>query len=167
MGVISGGRVGVPGQLLTWEATFTEAAANNAAGTYNASVVIPAYSYIVDVIVYATALWNSSGACTLIVGDTQSGGSPDADGLLTGVDLKATDLLAAEGLSLTGGTGLAGGKVGADIANSQFNRRTTAVERTVTATVTCAAASGTTGVTRVAVIYTDPVVPTVAAFTAT
>lgn len=166
MAVISGGVVPGPGRLLQQTLTFTEAAANNAAGTYNASVTLPAYAVLVDVIVYGSALWNSSGACTLIVGDTQSGGTPDADGLLTGVDLKATDLLATEGLSLSGGTGLAGGKVGADIANSQFNRRVLSVERTITATVTCAAASGTTGVTRVVVIYTDPTTAVAAAFTA-
>lgn len=166
MPVIAGGQVVQPGNLKFQEMTFTEAAANNAAGTYNASVTVPANAYIVDVIVYGTALWNSSGACTLIVGDTQSGGSPDPDCYFTGVDLKATDLLAAEGLSLSGGAGLAGGKVGADIANSQFNRRRLTVERTVTGTVTCAAASGTTGVTRVVVIYTDPANALAATFTA-
>ncbi len=166
MPVISGGNVVQPGQVLQHEFLFTEVTGNNAAGTYNASVTIPAGSYVVDVIVYATALWNSSGACTLIVGDTQSGGSPDADGFFTGVDLKATDLLAAEGLSMSGGTGLAGGKIGADVANSQFNRRRLAVERTITATVTTAAASGTTGVTRVIVLYTDPASVQNAVFTA-
>lgn len=165
MPVIAGGRVENPGKLLFQEMTFTEASGNNAAGTYVASVTVPANSYVVDVIVYATALWNSSGACTLKVGDTQASG--DDDGFFTGVDLKATDLLAAEGLSLSGGTGLAGGKVGADIANSQFNRRRLTVDRTFTGTVTCAAASGTTGVTRVVVIYTDPITaPVAATFTA-
>lgn len=161
MPVISGGRVTQPGQLLFQEITITEAVANNAAGSYSGSATIPAYAYIVDVIVYATALWNSSGACTLIVGD----GTND-DCYFTGVDLKATDLLATEGLSLSGGTGLDGGKVGADIANSQFNRRLLTTERTVTAKVTCAAASGTTGATRVVVIYTDPTIATAATFTA-
>lgn len=164
MPVISGGNVVAPGRVLSGEMTFTEAAGNNAAGSYNASVVIPAGSYILDIIVYATALWNSSGACTLKVGDTQASG--DDDGFFVGVDLKATDLLAAEGLAMSGGTGLAGGKIGADVANSQFNRRRLTVERTITGTVTCAAASGSTGVTRVIVLYTDPTNVTAASFTA-
>lgn len=165
MPIISGGGVENPGKLLFQEMTFTEAAGNNAAGDYVASVTVPANSYIVDVIVYATALWNSSGACTLKIGDTQASG--DDDGFFTGVDLKATDLLAAEGLSMSGGTALAGGKIGADVANSQFNRRRLTVERTVTGTVTCAAASGSTGVTRVVVVYTDPTTrPVAATFTA-
>lgn len=161
MGVISGGVVTQPGKLLRQEFLFTEASANNAAGTYNASATLPGGAFIVDVIVHGVALWNSSGACTLIVGD-----AVDPDGIFTGVDLKATDLLAAEGLSASGGTALAGGKIGADVANSQWNRRWLATERVITGTVTCAAASGTTGVTRVVVIYTDPASVTNAAFTA-
>ena len=164
MPVISGGRTQNPGQVLTWDTTFTEVTGNNAAGTYDAAVVIPAGSFVLDVIVYGLVVWNSAGACTLKVGDTQASG--DDDCYFTGVDLKATDLIATEGLSLSGGTALAGGKVGADIANSQFNRRTLAVARTITATVTCASASGTTGVTRVVVIYTDPAVSQNAVFTA-
>jgi hypothetical protein len=160
MPVISGGNITQPGKLLQQQILITEASANNAAGTYNGDVVIPGGSFIVDVIVHGVALWNSAGACTLIVGDS------DPDGIFTGVDLKATDLLAAEGLSASGGTSLAGGKIGADIANSQWNRRWLATERTIRATVTCAAASGTTGVTRVTVIYTDPASVTNAAFTA-
>lgn len=161
MPVISGGVVTQPGQYLAHQFLFTEASGNNAAGTYDASVTIPGGAYIVDVIVHGVALWNSSGACTLIVGD-----ATDPDGFFTGVDLKATDLLAAEGLSMSGGTALAGGKIGADVANSQFNRRWLATSRVVTATVTCAAASGTTGVTRVLVVYTDPATAQNAAFTA-
>jgi hypothetical protein len=161
MPVISGGNVNGTARPLANEVTITEAAGNNAAGTYNADVVVPAGSYIVDIIVHAVALWNSAGACTLIVGD-----GVDPDCYFTGVDLKATDLLAAEGLSLSGGTGLAGGKVGADVANSQFNRRYLATERTVRATVTCAAASGSTGVTRVIVEYLTPSGTTAATFTA-
>jgi len=166
MPVISGGVVQGPGRILQQTIRFTEAAGNNAAGTYNGSVTIPAYALILDIIIYGQALWNSSGAAGLIVGDTQGSGSPDPDGLVATVDLKATDLLAAEGISLSGGTGLAGGKVGADIANSQFNRRRLTVERIITGTVTMAAASGTTGVTDLTVIYTDPTTVIAATFTA-
>lgn len=166
MGVISGGVVQGPGAVIYQHLYFTEASANNAAGTYNASVPIPAYSFLLDIVVYGEAVWNAAGAAALIAGDTQSGGSPDPDGFIASTDLKATDLLATEGMALSGGTGLAGGKVGADIANSQFNRRLLSVERTVTLTVTMAGASGTTGRTRAIVIYTDPVSPINATFTA-
>lgn len=166
MPVISGGVVQGPGRVLFHHVYFTEAAANDAAGTYSASVTIPAYSFLLDIVVYGEALWDSGSAVALIAGDTQSGGSPDDNGFIVSTDLKATDLLAGEGIALSGGTALAGGKVGADIANSQFNRRLLSVERTVTLTVTMSGASGSAGRTRAIVIYTDPVLPINATFTA-
>jgi hypothetical protein len=159
MSVISGGQVVGPGRLMHQELTLTEDTANSGAGAYSATVTIPGGCYIVDVIVHAVAVWNSSSAVTLIVGD-----AVDDDCYFTGVDLKATDIIAAEGLSLSGGTGLAGGKVGADIANSQWNRRYLATARVIKAKATAAGASGTTGVTRVLVIYTDPTIATAATF---
>jgi hypothetical protein len=159
MPIISGGMVVGPGRILHQELTLTEAAANSGAGAYSAAVTIPGGCYILDVIAHAVALWNSAGACTLIVGD-----AVDDDCYLTAVDMKATDIIAAEGLSLSGGTGLAGGKVGADVVNSQWNRRYLATARVITAKITTAAASGTTGVTRVLILYTDPTIATVAAF---
>lgn len=161
MPVISGGQVLQPGAVITQEVTFTEAAANNAAGTYTGSVTVPAGAYLIDVIIHGVAVWNSSGACTLKVGDVAVD-----DGIFTGVNLKATDLLAAEGIAASGVAGSAGGKSGGDLANSQWSRRWLATERVISGIVTCAAASGTTGVTKMVVIYSDPVTNTAATFAA-
>lgn len=161
MPVISGGRVFQPGSVIHEEVTVTESSANNAAGTYTGSVTVPAGAYLIDVIVHGVAVWNSSGACTGIVGDVV-----DDNGIFTGIDLKATDLLAAEGLAASGVAGSAGGKAGADLANSQWNRRWLATERVISLIVTCAAASGTTGVTRMSVIYSNPTTATAATFAA-
>lgn len=161
MPVISGGVVTQPGHLLFEEVTFTEAAANNAAGSYSGSVTVPAGAYLVDVIVHGVALWDSAGAVTMIVGD-----ATDDNGIFTGVDLKATNLLAGEGLSASGVAASGGGVVGADLANSQWNRRYLATSRVITGKITCAAASGSAGRTRMTVIYTDPTTATAATFTA-
>lgn len=122
-----------------------------AAGVYTGSVVVPAGAILLDVIVYATALWTAATSATLIVGD-----AADDDGIFTAVNLKATDLLAAESIS----SALTGGKFGADIdtiaAGAQWRRRTLATERTITAKVTTVGTVGTAGDTTVVVLYTWP-----------
>lgn len=159
MPVISGGRVVQPGSVLQQEVVLTEASANSGSGTYSGSVTVPAGSYLVDVIIHGVAVWNSASAVTGKVGD-----AVDDDGIFTGIDLKATDLLAAEGLAASGVAGSAGGKAGADLANSQWNRRWLATERVITFAAVMAGASGTTGVTRMVVIYTDPASATAGTF---
>jgi hypothetical protein len=138
------------------------------AGTWNASVVIPSGAVLVDVIVHATAVWTATTSATLIVGDTT-----DDDCVFTGVNLKATDLLATEAISMNG---LAGGKHGADLAfdyatvggigGSQVKRRFTGAERTMTAKVTTVGTPVTTrpGDTTVVFVYAYPS-PMKAAFT--
>ena len=122
---------------------FTETAG---AGTYTGAVTVPAGATILDIIVDAIALWAASSAATLIVGAT------DDDGYYTGVNLKATDLLAGESLSFA----LAGGKVGAYIANSQVSPRYSATARTINGIVTTTGATGATGLTRMTVVYALP-----------
>ena len=161
MPVISGGRVVQPGQVLQQEVTFTEVVGNNAAGTYTGSVTVPAGAYLVDVILHGVAVWNSGSAVDMKVGDVA-----DDNGIFTGIDLKATDLLAAEGLAASGVGGSSGSEAGADLANSQWSRRWLATERIISGIVTCSGASGTTGVTRMVVIYTDPATPAAAVFAA-
>jgi hypothetical protein len=154
MPVISGGIVAQPGAVLQQEVTFTE---TGGALTYTGSVTVPAGSYLVDVIVHGTALWNNAGACTMKVGDVV-----DDDGIFVGIDLKATSLLAAEGLAASGVAASGGGVVGADLANSQWNRRWLATERIISGIITTASTGGSTGRTRLLVIYTDPATATVA-----
>lgn len=126
----------------------------NGAGTYTGQVVIPAGSVLLDVIVHAEAVWAAGTSAALIVGDTV-----DDNGIFDAVDLKATDLLAGESISMNG---LAGGQHGADLAldytsvatigASQIKRRYLAAERTMQAKVTSVGA-GTTGRTRVTFVY--------------
>ncbi|MCC6271415.1 MAG: hypothetical protein IT190_09065 [Microbacteriaceae bacterium] len=124
------------------EVTFTETAG---AGTYTGSVALPAGATLLDIIVSGVALWDNAGACTLIVGD-----EGNDDGYYTGVNLKATDLLAGESLSFA----LAGGKAGAYIANSQVSPRYSATARTISGIITTASTGGGAGRTRMTVVYT-------------
>ena len=126
------------------EITFEEA---GAAGVYTGSVAVPAGSTIHDIIVSGVALWTAGTAATLKVGDVAN----DA-GYYTGVNLKATDLLAGESLSFA----LAGGKAGAYIANSQVSPRYAAAARVISGIVTTTGTTATAGRTRMTVVYSLP-----------
>lgn len=120
---------------------FTEAGA----GTYTGTVTLPAGSTLIDIIVDGIALWAAATSATMKVGAT------DDDGYYTGVNLKATDLLAGESISFA----LAGGKAGAYIANSQVSPRYFAAATAIKGIVTSEGA-GTTGRTRMTVVYATP-----------
>lgn len=122
------------------EVTFTE---TTGAGTYTGAVVVPAGATILDIIVNGVALWDTQTSATMKVGDT------DDDGFYTGIDLKATDLLAGESLSFA----LAGGKAGAYIANSQVSPRYSASARTINGIITTVGSTGSAGRTRMTVVY--------------
>jgi hypothetical protein len=126
------------------EVLFTEA---GAAGVYTGSVNIPAGATIHDIIVNGVALWGAGSSATLKVGD-----ATDDDGFYTGVNLKATDLLAGESISFA----LAGGKAGAYIANSQVSPRYSATARVISGVVTTVGTTASTGVTRMQVVYALP-----------
>jgi hypothetical protein len=123
----------------TAEATFTE----TGAGTYTATLPLPAGATLLDVIVNGVALWEAATSAVLIVGD-----ATDPDGYYAAVNLKATDLLAGESLSFA----LAGGKAGAYIANAQVSPRFAVAARSVIGVVTSVGA-GTAGRTRMTVVY--------------
>src|SRR5690242_19360394 len=78
----------------------------NGAGTYTIAFTLPANAIIDDAGWHAEALWAAGTSATSKAGD-----STDDDGLFTGVNLKATDLLAGESISLS----FPGGKQGADV----------------------------------------------------
>jgi hypothetical protein len=124
------------------EVTFTE----DGAGTYTGSVNVPAGAILIDIIVNGVALWAAGSSATMSVGD-----AANDDGYYTAVNLKATDLLAGESISFA----LAGGKAGAYIANSQVSPRYSASARVISGIVTSVGA-GTTGRTRMCVIFTLP-----------
>jgi hypothetical protein len=140
LGTLVGALTGSPIQAA--EVTFTE----QGAGTYTGSVNIPAGASIVDILVNGVALWDAATSATLKVGD-----AADDDGYYTGVNLKATDLLAGESLSFA----LAGGKAGAYIANSQVSPRYSATARVISGIVTTVGA-GTLGRTRLTVLWSAP-----------
>ena len=129
----------------------------NGAGTYTADFVIPAGSEIYDIVVTAEALWTAATSAALVVGEVA-----DPDGFLASVNLKATDLLAGESISLQS-TQVRGGNTGAYLTvgtSTHVGPRYSASERTITATVTSVGA-GTAGRTRVSVLYFAPQATTV------
>ena len=126
------------------ERSFTE----NGAGTYTASVDVPAGATILDIIVNGVALWAAATSAVLKVGD-----AADDDGFYTAVNLKATDLLAGESISFSH----QGGKGGAYFAgtNTHVAPRRSASARRISGVVTSVGA-GTAGRTRMLVIYVAP-----------
>jgi hypothetical protein len=121
----------------------------NGAGTYTADFDLPAGATLVDIIVEAEALWTAATSAVIDIGDTN-----DPDGYFSAVNLKATDLLAGESVSL-GSTQVNGGDGAAYVivgTSTHLNRRYSSAERTITATVTSVGA-GTAGRTRVTVLY--------------
>ena len=126
--------------LQAQEVTFVE---TSGAGTYTGTMALPAGNRIIDIGCDGQALWNSAGACALIVGD-----DADPDGFFTSTDLKATDLLAGEINNLEH----PGGKAGVYIASEQRNLFS-ATARNIVAVVTQASGTGTAGRTRVYVVY--------------
>lgn len=86
-----------------------------AAGTYTGTVKIPPNCYLVDVALYGVSLWTGSSTVAAIVGDAD-----DDNGYLVSTNLKATDLLAGEAISVAAGTAMAGGLIGAYVANSAW-----------------------------------------------
>jgi hypothetical protein len=133
------------------ERTFTE---TSGAGTYTASVVVPAGAYLLDVIIHNVALWDNAGNVSMEVGY-----SGDSDAIFTAVDLKATDLLAGESATIN----LAGGLGGSGfIATAHPPAVYSATEKTIVATVTTASTGGSAGRTRLLVVYALPSTSTAA-----
>jgi hypothetical protein len=134
------------GGICVEERTFTE---TSGAGTYTGSVTVPAGATVLDVIVHGAALWDASSTVTMKVGD-----ATDDDGIYTGINLKATDLLAGESLSFS----QSGGKAGAynTGTNTHWTTRYSATARVISGIVTAAGTGGTAGRTRMTVIYALP-----------
>ena len=138
--------------LQTAEVTFTQTAAN---AVHTGSVTLPAGSTLVDIIVHAVALWDSGTSATMKVGD-----AADDDAYFTAIDLKATDLLAGEGIA----RGLTGGQEGADwgggeTAGDHFDRAYLATARVISGIITDVNAAGVAGRTRMTVVFSLPTTP--------
>ena len=138
--------------VITWDDN-----GGGAAGVYSISTIIPAGAYIQDVQVHTDTLWDSGTSATLIVGD-----SDDDNGFFTGVNAKATDLVANEVLSFYH----LGGKEGAYVTdNNGVMTQYSSSARTVTAQMTTIGAT-TAGVTRIVVIWVKPTDTVASDFTA-
>ena len=145
MPIIGGGNATGPGEMVALEATFTEV--SNTGGTYTASVTVPPLSWIIDIRIYGSVLWDSATSATLKVGD-----GVDDDGWYIGISTKATDLAAGEVLTFNS----AGGKPGAYL-NTNGLRTTmwSSLERVVRGRITTVTtAAHTNGRTRMMVLYT-------------
>ena len=155
--VFSGnGTSAVKGVLVSKVITLTE---NGAATSYTGSVVLPAASILHDIYVIPRVLWNGTSA-TLKVGDTA-----DDDGFFTGVNLKVTDALVGEVLSL-GDSENWGGKQGAYLVAATGARGpltnnfglSYVTGSTINFIVTPGAADGTLGRTDCVVTFSTPTV---------
>jgi len=160
MPVISGGVVGQPGRILFEEVTYTE---EGAAGTYTGSVTVPGNSWLLDIKIWNDVYWLAGTSATMKVGDAAT-----SDGWYTGIDLKATDIVAgaeAEVIDFNN----PGGQEGAYLVTATGERAEmyAATARVITGLVTTVGTTNTAGRTRMMVIYTDPTVPTVATYAAT
>lgn len=136
------------------------------AGPYLFDVFVPAGAIIQDIIVHAEALWDDTTAASLEIGDYASsagsdgqpaiGAAIDADGFFTAVDLKATDLLAGESISVQGPQGGVGGAYATAGTNTHVLERLSLVDRFVRAKVAVTDGDGTAGRTYVSVILLQP-----------
>lgn len=126
------------------EVTFTEAGA----GTYTGSITVPAGATILDIKVRSTALWTAATSAAMDVGD-----ATDPNGWFDAINLKATDLLVGEEISLN----QTGGKEGAYLNTTTGARSAvySASARVISGIVTSVGA-GTAGRTRLMVIYANP-----------
>ena len=126
------------------EVSFTE---TTGAGTYTASVTVPAGSTITDIKVRSTALWTATTSASMDVGDVG-----DPNGWYAAIDLKATDLLVGEEINFDN----TGGKEGAYLVPASGTRSAaySASSRVISGVVTTVGAAGNAGRTRMTVLYT-------------
>lgn len=127
--------------------TITE---TTGAGTYTATVTVPAGALIHDIKLWSTALWTASTSATGKIGDVA-----DDDGWFTAINLKATDLLVGEELNFV----QTGGKEGAYLSTAMGLRSAaySASARAVSCVVTTVGASGNAGRSLFAVVYSLPI----------
>ena len=134
-----------------------------AAGTYAADILLPAGHIIHNISVVAVALSNAGTSSTLDIGDYSNAATPvaiDADGFFAAINLKATDLLAGEGIDFY----RTGGKQGAYLpyttngqnAASHVNKLYSADARRIRASCTTVGTAATTGETLITVLYSVP-----------
>ncbi len=138
--------VGGGGPLVCVERTFTE---TTGAGTYTATVAIPAGATVLDVIWRNGAVWTATTSATLNVGDDD-----DSDGYYAAVDLKTAPV--ADVLGGVGGLSTQASSTGSGDAAGVSGKFCVAA-RTLTATVVTVGAAGNAGRSRMLVKLCLPV----------
>lgn len=126
--------------------------------SYDGKLWLPTNSILLNVIVYQVALWTDTGAVTMNVGlyDT-SGTAIDADGIYTGVNMKATDLLADEMLTFYRQGGVGGAFLTAG-TNTHLTDLFLPNGAELRAAITAANGDGSAGDTYVFAEYAKPLV---------
>lgn len=138
---------GVAHQVVTEYVEFTEAD-QGAAGTYSATINLPAGAVRHDVKVIPVALWDDATSATLNVGD-----NGDDNGYFAAIDLKTTDLELGEELNFVQD----GGKAGVDLSTTTGERWSRdAAASSVSFTVAVGAGGGSAGRTICLVEYSVP-----------
>ena len=130
------------GMAVLSEALFTE----TGAGTYTATLPLPAGARILDIGVHGVALWTAATSAAMEVGD-----GADPDGFFLSTDLKATDLLAGEINNIEH----PGGKAGAYIASEQRKLQQDTARSVIG--VATSVGAGTAGRTRLYVLWALPI----------
>lgn len=145
MGVIAGGTLlPGPGETVVEEIAFVA----SGAGTYTATVAIPAGATVLDVIVRNTVVWDSATSASLTIGDDD-----DADGYITATDVKVAPAADTNGAGAGLSTRLSlGATAGAYKGGAG---KYCAAAKTITATI-AAVGAGSAGRTRVLVEYAIP-----------
>lgn len=124
---------------------------NTAAGVHTGSVTLPAGAILLDIVVHAVALWDQGTSAALIVGD-----DTDPNGYFDAVNLKATDLLVGESISLVCHGGKAGAYIVGTLPTGHWEARYQVAARTIDAEITTVGTAATTGTTYIDVFYTEP-----------
>jgi hypothetical protein len=136
--------IAASGYLMVQEdRTFTETAG---AGTFTATVVIPAGSTVYDVIFRNTVAWNSETSATLDAGDAD-----DPNGYFAAVDVKA---LTADTATVPGSISVLQNDTGAGAYGGLIKFYPTA--GLITAAIVKVGTTGTAGRSRLSVIYGTP-----------
>lgn len=150
----------LPGAVVRAQAAyFVESSDATASDTYTADFFIPAFATILDIRVYAQALWTDTTAASLEVGDYTTAATPvaiDADGWYAAINLKATDLLAGQSMSILKAGEAADEGVYLDTTAYHNLQDMDEVDRWIRAKVTVTAGDGTAGRTMVTVFYAAP-----------
>ncbi len=134
--------------VVTVERTFTE---TTGAGTYTATVPIPAGATVLDVIWRNTVVWTASTSASLTCGDDDN-----ATGYIAATNVKAAPAADTNGAGAGISTALSlGATAGAYKGGAG---KYCAAAKTITATVVTVGASGNAGRSRLLVRYAVPVV---------